>query len=122
MKKVFILIYLLLVLSTLGFSQTLPSGVRLKDIGNQVKIGTANPTANTTVCNREFNLTTSLWYPAWGGWNGVGSYDFTNLNNSVNWSESNGKLSTMHMFVGQDLYLPDWFKMEPILIQQWTIC
>ena len=95
-----------------AFSQTVPTGNRLKDIGNSCKIGTMLNTGyhSSEIANREFNVITATWYPEWGGWTGAGQYNFTKVNDIINWSENNGKTTIFHMFVGQDKYLPTWFK------------
>jgi GH35 family endo-1,4-beta-xylanase len=95
-----------------AFSQTVPTGNRLKDIGNSCKIGTMLNLSyhSSAIANREFNVITATWYPEWGGWTGAGQYNFTKVNDIINWSENNGKTTIFHMFVGQDKYLPTWFK------------
>jgi endo-1,4-beta-xylanase len=105
-------------------AQTLPSGPRLKDIKSPVFIGAHirevvdGSSQAETVALREFNSGQSLWYAAWGGWNGVGQYGFDALNKGINWLTANGKSSTVHMLVGQNKYAPDWFIKENWTDQQ----
>lgn len=91
--------------------EQIPSGSRLKDIPvtGGFKIGvTVGKTAAYGIPEREFSEVTVPWFPNFGGWAGINSYNFSFLNQTVNWSHAQGKTTVMHMLVGYDKYLPEW--------------
>jgi GH35 family endo-1,4-beta-xylanase len=60
------------------------------------------------IIKSEFSTGQSLWYARWNGWDEEKKYNFTNLNNNINWMIQNGLSPMVHMMVGQDTYAPDW--------------
>lgn len=109
-----VVLSLALALPAVAAAEAVPSGTRLKDlvsstdIGARTILGTAAP--QTSVLQREFNSIQPTWYTNWGGWTGPYSYDLNSFNEWVNWGETNNKKQYMHMLVGGNTYLPDWFK------------
>ena len=87
----------------------------LKDLTSQVLIGSPIDVANNksakyaTTIQSELNAGQSLWYARWGGWIGNNSYNFSSLNTNINWMKENGLSPSVHMLVGPDTYMPDWF-------------
>jgi endo-1,4-beta-xylanase len=115
MKLIFIRPILLLLCPFLLielYAQPEPQGKRLKDIVTSPLIGAllVEENSNETVFLREFNTGTVNWYPAWNGWLSRYEFNFTSINNRVNILHSNNRSIMMHMFVGPNQYLPDWFK------------
>jgi endo-1,4-beta-xylanase len=86
----------------------------LKDVAGNVWMGMlydqTYDTIDTSIFNREVNAGQVTWYPGFSGWNGAFDYDFSELNNEVNYVDASGIPIMMHMLFGPNQYLPDWFK------------
>ncbi len=126
MKNLCLTAVFVLFINFLSIAQTLPIGLRLKDItagpliGSVITYGYNNTDSNgfitgprtselTTVFNREFNLGTATCYPKWEGWVNEGQFDYFKFNTLVNWLYERDKFTIMHMLCGPDNYFPDWF-------------
>lgn len=87
---------------------------KLKDVAKDVLIGMlydqAYDSIDKLIFNEEVNAGQVTWYPGFGGWNAAFTYDFTELENEVNYVYDQGIPVMMHMLCGPDGYLPDWFK------------
>ena len=70
----------------------------------------SSDSTNRAIFESEVNAGQVGWYPAWGGWNGRDLYDFSELNEEINYVDAQGHPIMMHMLFGPDTYLPDWFK------------
>lgn len=96
---------------TIG-QDSIPNGQRLKDITSVpagFKIGmTYGRFVTPTIPGRECSEITAPWYPRYNIWSGPSTYDFTSLNNVVNWSHGQGKTTVMHMLAGPNTYMPNW--------------
>jgi endo-1,4-beta-xylanase len=65
--------------------------------------------AMESVLEREMSAIQPTFYPNWGGWLGPDQYNTTEFDTWVNWANVKGRAVHMHMFVGPNLYFPDWF-------------
>jgi endo-1,4-beta-xylanase len=65
---------------------------------------------NKAIFEREVNAGQVAWYPAWGGWAGVSTYDFSEINAEINYVDEQGIPVMMHLLFGPNTYLPEWFK------------
>lgn len=86
----------------------------LKDAAGDIWIGMLYDNSyediDKTIFDREANAGQVSWYTAWGGWSGPYAYDFSGLNEEINHLHERELPIMMHMFIGPDRYLPDWFK------------
>jgi GH35 family endo-1,4-beta-xylanase len=108
-----------------GEEQILESDVReksnqfadfpLKDVNQNIFIG-AHINNDLTDTNfmaipiKEFSAIQALYYAGYGGWNGVNDFDYSSVNEIINWTIQNGKSAHVHMLVGPDQYSPAWLK------------
>ena len=97
-----------------AFQETPTEELKLKDVAGDIWIGMLYDQAyddlDKSIFNREVNAGQVTWYPGFSGWNGDFTYDFTELDNEVNYVKNQGLPVMMHMLFGPNGYLPDWFK------------
>ena len=88
--------------------------LKLKDVAKYVWMGMlydqAYDSLDRAIFNEEVNAGQVTWYPGFSGWNDAFEYDFSELEHEVNYVHDRGIPVMMHMLVGPDNYLPDWFK------------
>ncbi|MFA6962258.1 MAG: endo-1,4-beta-xylanase [Opitutaceae bacterium] len=119
----FIVASLLASLGAALTAQTIPSGLRWKDIpsatdptateiGSETDAGYGNNqyyqwSPLSTVLARECNLIQPTFYSHWNS-PGVDTYTITNLNTWTSWAGPNGKKLLVHFPLGPDSYMPPW--------------
>jgi GH35 family endo-1,4-beta-xylanase len=75
-------------------------------------IGTDTPAPNQqgyrNLIDKDFNsVHIGFWFR--NTWKGENSYDFENVNKTINWAHSKGLTVTASFFIGPVSYLPQWF-------------
>lgn len=112
-QRMIVLGMVMLMASTVS-AQPVPGGARLKDLANQagILIGVRTLRVNAeynTIVEREFNTGTITYYPRWEyAYTGIGQYDYTNFNNSVNWLNDRQMKPMAHLLFGPDQYDQPW--------------
>jgi GH35 family endo-1,4-beta-xylanase len=77
-------------------------------IGSPIEFGVSNNDEKyLNIVKTEFNTGQSLWY-AGNGWENDSTFNFTKLNNIINWMHDKGLSPMVHMLAGQDLFMPKW--------------
>ena len=100
-------------------TDTLPEGTDeewiIRDYAREIDVlfgmtfDISSDSLNRAIFEREVNAGQVAWYPAWGGWLGPDSYDFSEIN-EIDYVNDQGIPVMMHLLFGPDQYLPEWFK------------
>ena len=97
--------------SEIGLKSLLPKLL----VGSPINATSLQDTNYSKIAKKEFSAGQSLWYARWDGWTSESTFNFTNLNASINWCVQNNKSTHVHMLLGPNFYMPDW-----LLNGSWT--
>ncbi len=124
MKKIYILLLSAALVLTYNYNLSAQVMLKLKEINSPCTIANFSSTgsSNTDGMLKGPNYTTysgiiksefkmmqiGNWIPS--NWQSASNYTFTDINNMVNWCNSNGIQAWGLWTFGNDLYIPDWLK------------
>ncbi len=95
-------------------SEIITEELKLKDVADDIWMGMLYDEAydgiDKAIFSEEVNAGQVTWYPGFGGWIDTSAYDFSEINNEVNYVYNQELPVMMHMLFGPNRYLPDWFK------------